>query len=64
LHGATLGLEDETPFLNAARIPRVAGGVVIVISLGALAGWQLDVAAAGHDRCSRSVIDQEVRTDG
>jgi len=50
--------------LNTARIPRVAGGVVIVIGLGALAGWQLDVAAAGHDRCSRSVIDQEVRTDG
>jgi len=30
--------------LNTARVPRVAGGVVIVIGLGALAGWQLDVA--------------------
>jgi len=41
---ATLLLEDETPFLNAARIPRVAAGAVIIIGLGALAGWQLDVA--------------------
>src|SRR2546427_546329 len=54
--------DDHAP--GDARDPGVAGGVVIVISLGALAGWQLDVAAAGHDRCSRSVIDQEVRTDG
>src|SRR5437879_9702582 len=38
------GREHETPFLNAARIPRVAGGAVIVIGLGALAGWRLDVA--------------------
>ena len=30
--------------MNAARIPRVAGGAVIVIGLGALAGWRLDVA--------------------
>jgi len=30
--------------LNTARIPRVAGGAVIVIGLGALAGWRWDVA--------------------
>jgi PAS domain S-box-containing protein len=30
--------------LTTARIPRLAGGAVIVIGLAALAGWQLDVA--------------------
>src|SRR3989442_1536664 len=43
-HSVEVGGEHEALFLNAARIPRVAGGAVIVIGLGALAGWQLDVA--------------------
>ncbi|HEX9283129.1 MAG TPA: hypothetical protein VF882_05020, partial [Gemmatimonadales bacterium] len=30
--------------MNTTRIPRVAGSAVIVVGLGALAGWQLDVA--------------------
>src|SRR5947209_8064808 len=63
-HGPAVAPEDETRFLTAARIPRAAGGVVIVSSLGALAGWQLAVAGGGRDRCSRSVLAQEVRTDG